>query len=183
MRRRNSHAVTKGAAMPDIELRFNKDMLVLSAPVDAMLARQGVDVARDRQYLNLMEPDAIHDALNLEVMAGAQCLVTTTEDITQARLAHVRMEGDAAKLAHAALDIACDLKPQHVLAEIGPCGLPLDASSKASLNECRGQYAQAARAFEEDRIDAFFLNGFTNVADLKCALMGVAQARGTSFAL
>ena len=84
--------------MPDIELRLGHDMLVLSAPVDATLARQGIDAARDRQYLNLMEPDAISDALKMEVVAGANCVVTTTEDITNARLAHVRMDGDAARL-------------------------------------------------------------------------------------
>ena len=106
--------------MPDIQLRFHHDMLVLSAPIDATLARQGVDAARDLQYLNLMEPDVVQDALKLELVAGAQCLVTTTEDITRARLAHVRMDGDAAKLAQAALDLTNELKPQHVLAEIGP---------------------------------------------------------------
>ena len=164
--------------MPDIELRFGRDMLVLSAPVDAMLARQGIDVARDRQYLNLMEPDAIADALRLEVLAGAQCLVTTTEDITRTRLSHVRMEGDAARLARSAIAIVSGLKPQHVIVEIGPCGLPLDASSKASLNENRAQYADAARAFEDCTFDAFFLNGFASLVDLKCALMGVSQASG-----
>ena len=164
--------------MADIELRFHRDMLVLSAPIDAMLARQGIDVARDRQYLNLMEPDVVRDALRLELAAGAHCLVTPTEDITRARLAHVNMDGDAARLAQAALDIAGELRPQHVLAEIGPCGLPLDPSSKASLNENRAQYADAARAFGDGPLDAFFLNGFTNIADLKCALMGVAQVSG-----
>lgn len=164
--------------MSDIELRFGHDMLVLSAPIDATLARQGIDAARDRQYLNLMEPDAIADALRLEMLAGAHCLVTTTEDITRARLAHVRMEGDSVRLAHAALEIASDLKPQHILAEIGPCGLPLDASSKASLNENRSQYADAARAFDGCAFDAFFLNGFASLDDLKCALMGVAQVSG-----
>ena len=164
--------------MADIELRFHHDMLVLSAPLDAALARQGVDVARDRQYLNLMEPDVVRDALRMELVAGAQCLVTPTEDVTRARLAHVNMDADAARLARAALDIAAELKPQHVLAEIGPCGLPLDPSSQASLNENRGQYADAARAFGEGAFDALFLNGFTNIVDLKCALMGVAQVSG-----
>ena len=164
--------------MADIELRFGRDMLVLSAPIDRALARQGIDAPRDRQYLNLMEPDAISDALQLEVLAGAQCVVTTTEDITRARLAHVRMEKDAAALARAAVDIVAELKPQHVLAEIGPCGLPLDAASKASLNENRAQYADAARAFDNCDFDAFFLNGFASVPDLKCALMGVAQVSG-----
>lgn len=161
--------------MPDIQLRFHNDMLVLSAPIDVTLSRQGINVARDRQYLNLMEPDVMTDAMRLEGIAGAQCLVTPTEDITNARLAHARMEGDAKALAHAAVKIVSDLKPQHILAEIGPCGLPLDASSRASLNENRKQYADAARAFEDERIDAFFLNGFTNLDDLRCALMGVAQ--------
>ena len=164
--------------MADIELRFHRDMLVLSAPLDAALERQGIDVARDRQYLNLMEPDVVRDALRMEAVAGAQCLVTSTEDITRARLAHVNMDADAARLAQAALDIAAELKPQHVLAEIGPCGLPLDPSSKASLNENRGQYADAARAFGDGAFDAFFLNGFANITDLKCALMGVAQVSG-----
>lgn len=161
--------------MPDIQLRFQKDMLVLSAPVDATLARQGIDAQRDRQYLNLMEPDCLRDALALEVMAGAQCVVTTTEDITRARLAHVRMESDDARLAQAALDVAHEVTAQHILAEIGPCGLPLDASSKASLNENRAQYAHAARAFAGGAFDAYFLNGFTSLADLKCAIMGVMQ--------
>lgn len=164
--------------MADIELRFDQDMLVLSAPLDATLARQGIDVARDREYLNLMEPDVVSDALRLEAIAGAQCLVTPTDDITRARLAHVNMDADAARLAHAALDIVNSLAPQHALAAIGPCGLPLDASSKASLNENRGQYADAARAFEGGAFDAYFLDGFTRLADLKCALMGVAQVSG-----
>lgn len=161
--------------MPDIQLRFQRDMLVLSAPIDAMLAQQGINAALDRQYLNLMEPDAIRDALKLEVLAGAQCIVATTEDITQARLAHLRMDSDASRLANAALEIANEVQPQHILAEIGPCGLPLDASSKSSLNENRQQYAGAARACADGTFDAFFLNGFSDITDLKCALMGVAQ--------
>ena len=161
--------------MPDIEMRFNRDMLVLSAPIDAVLARQGFDPASERPYLVLMEPDAIHDALRMEHAAGAQCLVASTQDVTTARLAHFNMESSAAEIAHAACGIVRQLKPQHLLVEIGPCGLPLDASSKSSLNENRSQYAAAARLFADEQIDAFFLNGFASTSDLRCALMGVGQ--------
>ena len=161
--------------MPDIALRFHKDMLVLSAPLAAVLARQGVDAERDLEYLNLVEPEAVRDALRLESIAGAQCLVANTEGATPARLAHQGMEDRLGDLAKAALATAKELKPQHVLVEIGPCGLPLDGSSAASLNENRDQYARAARAFANDEFDAYFLNGFANPADLKCALMGVGQ--------
>ena len=161
--------------MPDIQLRFHRDMLVLSGPIDPTLKRQGFDPENERQFLNLMEADSVRDATRLQQMAGAVCLVANTQDITAARLAHARMEGDAAVLAHNACEAVRELHPQHLLVEIGPCGLPLDASSKASLNENRAQYAGATRLFANEQIDAFFLNGFTRIADLKCALMGVAQ--------
>lgn len=161
--------------MADIQMRFHKDMLVVSAPLDATLAAQGVAVEYDRPYLNLVEQDSLEDALRLESIAGAQCLVTATEDITPARLAHGRMEADSDRIAAAALEAVRTVNPQHILAAIGPCGLPLDGSSKASLNENRSQYASAARAFDNLRFDAFLLDGFTSIDDLKCALMGVAQ--------
>lgn len=165
----------KGCPMPDIVLRFDKDMLVISAPVSAALARQGVDVDRDLELMTVLEPDSIQEAMRLESMAGAQCLATSTAGITPARMAQVGMEDRAQDVARASLEVLRPLKPQHVLVEIGPCGLPLDASSKASLNENRDQYARAARLFEGEQFDAFFLNGFTTASDLLCALMGVRQ--------
>lgn len=164
--------------MPDIALRFHKDMLVLSSPVAAVLARQGFDVQHDLEFANLVEPEAVRDALRLSKVAGAQCLVANTASITPARLAHRGMEDRAAEIVRTGLAVARELKPQHLLVEVGPCGLPLDPSSKSSLNENRDQYARAARACDGQEFDAFFLNGFANPADLKCALMGVRQVSG-----
>lgn len=165
--------------MPDIQLRFHKDMLVLSSPVQPVLERQGFDAEADLEYATLFESEAVHDALQLNKIAGAQCLVACTEGITPARLAHHGMEGRSEELARAAVEAVQELQPQHLLAEIGPCCLPLDPTSKASLNEHRDQYARAARAFEGLQLDALFLNGFRNTTDLKCALMGVRQACDT----
>lgn len=161
--------------MPDIDLRFHKDMLVMSSPVASALARLGVDVERDLELTMLLEPDTIEDAYKLESIAGAQCLVAGTSRITPARLAHSGMGERAPELVRAALDAARALMPQHLIVEIGPCGLPLDGSSKSSLNENRDQYARAGRLFAEEAFDAFFLNGFASATDLKCALMGLRK--------
>ena len=117
--------------MPDIALRFNKDMLVLSAPVDNILARQGVNVDEDMEYQLLMEPESIHDALQMENAAGAQCLVLPTSGFTAARLAHKRMEDRAADLVDSVCEAVSSVRAQHIMIEIGQCGLPLDTSSKA----------------------------------------------------
>lgn len=162
--------------MPDISLRFHKDMLVLSSSVESAFERLGVDVRRDLEMTMLLEPETLEDVHKLEAMAGAQCVVAATATLTPARLAHAGMEGAAADLAHIALAAVRAQKPQHVLAELAPCGLPLDASSKASLRENRDQYARFARLFANEEMDAFLLNGFGTCADLKCALMGVRTA-------
>ena len=162
--------------MPDIALRFHKDMLVLSSPVRAALARQGVDVNRDLELITLIEPDSLTEAMRLEIMAGAQCIVANTAGLTPARMAQAGMEDRAGDVAAAALSVARKLVPQHILVEVGPCGLPLDKTSKASLNENRDQYARAARLFAGETFDAFFLNGFETTSDLLCALMGTRQA-------
>ena len=117
--------------MPDIAMRFDLDILVVSAPLDEALKRQGADLARDRNYMALFEPEGLFEALRLEKNAGAQCLVIPTADITPARLAQNRMRDSIDDIAHAACSLVAELHPQHVLAEIAPCGLPLDASSKA----------------------------------------------------
>lgn len=96
--------------MPDITLRFHKDMLVLSSPVAVVLARQGFDVEHDLEFANLVEPEAVRDALRLNKMAGAQCLVANTEGIAPARLAHRGMEDRAAEIVRTGLSLARELK-------------------------------------------------------------------------
>lgn len=161
--------------MTDISLRFFKDMLVLSSPVQAALRRQGIEGAREQMLALLLEPETIEEAYRLEAVAGPQCFVTLTADLTPARLATLAMDGRGQKLADEALAAVEAFSPQHVLVELGPCGLPLDPSSKGSLVENRDQYARAAQLFEGHSFDAFFLNGFTICDDLKCALMGVRK--------
>ena len=162
--------------MPDIEIRFHKDMLVLSAPIEYALERQGIDVRSDAEFVSLMEPETVHDALKMHMTAGAQCLVTNTEGICEARLAHKRMEGRTAELAAAALESAQDCKPQHLVCEVGTCGLPLDADSETSRAQNIEQYEDAVRAFGDHGFDAVLMNGLRSAADVECAVAGARAA-------
>ncbi len=182
--------------MPDLQMRFHADMLVLSAPIDAALEKQGIDVESEREFLSLNEPETILEALRMESVAGAACMVTPTNGITEARLAHFRMQDKAAQMAQAALSSVHSLTPQHVLAEIGPTMLPIDPSGKQSLVANRDQYSNAVKAFSlqvgaalgagapvgilsfedpAEGLDAFFLNGMVSIDDMRCALMGVRK--------
>lgn len=161
--------------MADIHLRFNKDMLVLSSPIEAELARVGVNVEDDWAYMLMFEPELLDDAYKLEATAGAQCMVADTARLTPLSLRKANMLDAAPEMVKHAMAAADAVNPQHVLVEIGPCGLPLDVSSKASLVENRDQYSRAAKLFADAQFDAFFLNGFRRIGDLKCALMGIRK--------
>lgn len=161
--------------MADIQLRFGKDMLVLSGSVRLELMRLGTDMQRDSELTMLLEPEVFEDAYKMQQFAGAQCFVANTAGLTPARLAQVGMREQGEQLARAALDVVNMFNPQHVLVEIAPCGLPLDSSSKQSLNESCDQYKRMAKLFDDLQFDAFFLNGFAKCADLKCALIGIRK--------
>lgn len=165
----------------DIALRFNKEMLVLSGSVEAGLARLGVDTENDLPIANVLEPETIKDAIAPFVMAGAQCLIANTKDMLQARLAHNNLDSRIEQLASAALKIANSCKPQHVIVELGNCGLPLDDESRFSLNEFKNQYVNSGRTFaslsstKAGSFDAFLLSDLENTSQIKCALMGIRQ--------
>lgn len=161
--------------MADIQLRFLKDMLVLSEPVWAGLARLGLDVQRDGELTLLLEPEVFEEAYKLDALAGAQCLVAPTADMTPMGLIRCGMEQRADELAKTALQVVQAQDPQHLLVELGPCGLPLDPSSRASLNESCDQYKRGALLFADAAFDGFFLNGFQRITDLKCALIGLRK--------
>lgn len=161
--------------MADIALRFHRDALVLSAPIDELLARQGVpDAPLQREFMDLVEPESVFELQKLEHMVGAQCMVTNTRDITRARLAHQRFEDQSAEIARSSVEILRGLGPQHVIASIGPTLLPIDPDSRTSLRQNRDQYARAVRDFG-DGVDAFLLDGMVSAVDLKCALVGARK--------
>ncbi len=168
--------------MADIELRFHKDMLVLSAPVVFALERQGINMQEDGELVMLMEPETVQDALRMEAMTGAQCLVAGTEGICEARLAHNRMENRAQEIALRALEGAWACKPQHLICEIGSCGLPLDPSNEGSRAQTEQQYENAVQALNDasaeldlGMYDAILLNGLRSVADAECAIDAVRR--------
>lgn len=151
-------------------------MLVLSGPIEAGLERLCLDVNRDLSVANILEPETIKTAIEPYVLGGAQCLVANTKGMLQARLAHENLDNRIEELAHAALDVAFACKPEHIIVELGNCGLPLDDESKFSLNEYKNQYVSAGRIFNNaGDFDAFFLSELQNSSQIKCALMGLRQ--------
>ncbi|MBQ9691216.1 MAG: homocysteine S-methyltransferase family protein [Eggerthellaceae bacterium] len=162
--------------MSDLAMRFSTTMLTFSAPF-----RTGFDIRPETSSLEslsskvLFEPEALEPQLRLELAAGADILVTPTLDMTPACLAHQRIEDAIEDVAQSAFDVLKLVTPQHVVVEIGPCGLPLDPTSTISREQTTQQYRSAIKACVPYVYDAIFLNGMRSYADMQCALQAARE--------
>ena len=157
--------------MADIQMRFGKDMLVLSTGFARIFDQQGFDIKTEEAYVDLCEPELVEQAYQMEKMIATPCLCTATECITNARLAHEKFEGRGPELAQGAWEMVDSFTPQHSLAVVGPTGLPLDESSAPSLKASRKQYQDAVAELVNYPFDALYFSGFTNGYDAQCALI------------
>lgn len=56
--------------MPDIQLRLNRDMLVMSTPIEHTLKAQGFSGLQDKIYVSLCEPELFEEAFKFESIVG-----------------------------------------------------------------------------------------------------------------
>ena len=157
--------------MADIQMRFGKDMLVLSTTFNRLFEQQGFDIQTEEAYVDLCEPELIEQAYQMEKMIDVPCLCTPTECITNARLAHEKFEGRGPEIAQMAWETVDAATPQHSLPVIGPMGLPIDEASATSLKALRRQNLEAVSELIAHPFDAIYFSGFTNGYDAQCALI------------
>jgi 5-methyltetrahydrofolate--homocysteine methyltransferase len=157
--------------MPDIQLRFDKDIIIMDGAMGTMLQREGILSDECGMILNVLEPDlitAIHERYKL---AGAQALTTNSFGGTRAKLAKYGLEDRVEELNRAAVRLAKAAQPEHVFANIGPCGLVLEPLGAATFDEVFDQYAEQIRALASEAPDALLIETMADIADARCALL------------
>ena len=164
--------------MPDIKMRFNKDMLVFSSPIKSAFL-ESCEGAQDKfhpEMLCITEPDTIQEALKWQIVAGAQCLVAPLEDLCEASLVHKDMCKDAENLCDISVKLANQEKPQHTIAQINCCKLPFDCSSENSKEQLAAQYYNAALLYSNKKVDAIMLNNLRSIPEITLAVVAVKKA-------
>jgi 5-methyltetrahydrofolate--homocysteine methyltransferase len=162
--------------MPDITLRFMRDTVVVDGAMGSLLLNEGIDPGFCPMLLNVLEPEMLLDIHKRYLLAGAGAITTNSFGGSRPALAAHRLEGRAEELNRTAVALAKAVRPEHVLANIGPSGLLMAPFGKASFEEAFEAYAEQARFLASEGPDAILIETMTDIADARCALMAAKSA-------
>ena len=161
--------------MADLNLRLNRDVLTIAENARNILINSGLDVDADANLTLAIEPEVIENAIGEDLRTGAQCVVTNVINFNPSALRKMKALDEVETLAKKSVSMTKNKQVQHPLVRIFPSELPLDTTSKQSLNEHANEYKFVAKLFEELAVDGFLLHGFENATELKCALVGIRK--------
>lgn len=165
---------SKGHAMPDIQMRFGRDMLVVEGGMGVMLERYGAAELDCPEMYNVSEPELIEEIHKYYNMAGAQCCISNTYGASRSRLAALGLEDCLEDFNVRGVRIAKSHKPQHVLADMGQSAIL--ARDDESYDEAFDDYAEQARLLASEEPDAIYLETMQSIDDAVCAVDGIKDA-------
>jgi 5-methyltetrahydrofolate--homocysteine methyltransferase len=136
-----------------------------------MLQREDVPADECGMLLNVLDPELIAGIHRQYCLAGAQALTTNSFGGTRAKLASYGLADRLEELNRAAVRLAKAAQPEHVLGDVGPCGLVLEPLGSAKFDEVFEQYAEQVRALAAEGPDAILIETMADIADARCALL------------
>jgi len=159
--------------MEPLQNRLGRDMLVLEGAMGTMLQNAGLLGSGAPEALNLIEPDSISRIHSFYRMAGADCAITNTFGANRAKLAHYGIEDMLSEINRKSVGIARKGAAPYVLADIGPTGLTLKNSS---FDEIYSIFLEQATALAAGEPDGFLLETFTDIGEIRIAILACKEA-------
>lgn len=157
--------------MPDIMMRLGSDMLVFDGAMGTMLQRSGIEPGTSPDLLNIVEPDMIMGIHTSYHMVGADCVTTNSFGASRPKLAEYGLEDQLAEINAAAVRLARAGGSPHIMADIGPTGLIAEPMGTASFDQLFDIFAEQAAALATENPDAFLLETFTDITELRIAVL------------
>jgi len=157
--------------MPDVMMRLGREVLVLDGAMGTMLQRAGMLPGECPELLNITAPEMVGQVLNLYRLAGSDCTITNTFGGSGPKLAEFGYEGRVEEFNRAAVRVAKRYGAPHVLADMGPTGLVMEPLGTATYDEVFAAFAEQAAALAAEGPDAIFLETFTDIAEVRCAVL------------
>lgn len=141
-----------------------------------MLQRAGLEAGSSAELLNLVEPEMITGIHSNYYMVGADVAISNTFSGTRTKLAEFGLEDQLVEINRAGVRLARAGNAPHVLGDIGPTGLVMEPTGPATFEELYEIFKEQAKALALENPDAFLLETFTDIAELRCAILACKES-------
>ncbi|MDR2957151.1 MAG: homocysteine S-methyltransferase family protein [Coriobacteriales bacterium] len=157
--------------MPDIALRFATDVVVVDGGLGSLLLAEGIESDMHPMFLNVLEPDMIQAIHKRYIQAGAQAITSNSFGGSRPQLATHGLADRVEEFNRMAVRLAKACQPEHVLADVGPCGLMMPPFGIASFDEVFQIYVEQITALAAEEPDAILIETMIDIADARCAVL------------
>lgn len=157
--------------MPDILKRLGREVLVVDGAMGTMLQRAGMPPEQCPEELNVMDPQMVSQIHASYITVGAECVSTNTFGGSRTKLADYGFADRVEELNRAGVRLARQAGAQHIIADAGPTGLVMEPLGAATFDEVFDIFVEQIAALAAERPDAIALETFTDIAEIRCALL------------
>jgi homocysteine S-methyltransferase len=162
---------------PFRELLETDRILVVDGAMGTMLYAKGVYINRCYDELNLSAPDLVREIHSEYIRAGADIIETNTFGATAHKLQQYGLEHNLHEINANAARIAREAAGEraYVAGAIGPLGLRIEPYGPTSFHEAKDMFKAQATALLEGGVDLFCLETFSDVSEIRQAIIAVRE--------
>src|SRR5437763_3608822 len=157
--------------------------LLCDGAMGSLLYARGITYEKCFDALNLSQPELISSIHREYINAGAQIIETNSFGANHAKLEAHNLEGQVRDINRSAVRLAREARevsgqPVFVAGAVGPTGRPLQAPDEHRLQELRGIFREQIEALQEGGADLLILETFSNLAELRQAVLAAQEVGG-----
>src|SRR5216684_4254049 len=163
--------------------QLQKRPLLCDGAMGSLLYARGIPYEQCFDALNLTQPEFIQSIHREYISAGAQIIETNTFGANRTKLEAYNLDERVRAINRSAVRLAREArevsgKPVFVAGAVGPTGRPLQAPDEHRLSELRAIFREQIEALQEGGVDLLILETFSNLAELRQAVLAAQEVGG-----
>lgn len=156
--------------MKSIFEKLGKEVLIFDGAFGSELERRGI-MSKSPELLNITNKDEIADIHRSYIEAGCDFITTNTFGANRIKMPNE----DLKTVIESAIELAQRHRTtQFVMCDIGPLGKMLYPMGELTFDEAYEAFKEMV-LIAKDKVDGFILETFTDLYELKCALLAVKE--------
>ena len=150
--------------------KLGKELMIFDGAFGTELEKRGI-MAKTPELLNISHKDEIADIHKSYIDAGCNFITTNTFGANRIKMPHE----DLKTVIESAIELAKRHRTtQYVMCDIGPLGKMLYPMGDLHFDEAYEAFKEMV-IIARDHVDGFILETFTDLYELKCALLAVKE--------